>query len=96
MIIMFFIGPLLKEILIRMKDDKSRRKTYLYSAHDTTLVNALRTMGFTNELFKPDYGATLIFELHSIIAGQSEEIKVFGFVSLSKNPRQNPYCSFQK
>ena len=48
---------------------KDSRKLYLYSAHDLTLVNVLRAMGFTNELFKPDYGAALIFEL---LAGEGD------------------------
>ncbi|XP_063981893.1 lysosomal acid phosphatase-like [Diachasmimorpha longicaudata] len=59
-------GPLLKEILdnmMRARNDQHERKLYLYSAHDITLVNVMRAMGFTEELFKPDYGAALIFEL---------------------------------
>ncbi|XP_015588094.1 prostatic acid phosphatase isoform X2 [Cephus cinctus] len=72
-------GPLLKEILEHMMETRTKdnwRKLYLYSAHDITLVNVLRTMGFTNELFKPDYGAALIFELHLVNGGQSHEVKV--------------------
>ncbi|XP_044587572.1 prostatic acid phosphatase-like isoform X3 [Cotesia glomerata] len=59
-------GPLLKEITNNMmsaRNGHDKIKLYLYSAHDITLVNVLRAMGFTNELFKPDYGAALIFEL---------------------------------
>ncbi|KAG8038771.1 hypothetical protein G9C98_000326 [Cotesia typhae] len=59
-------GPLLKEITNNMmsaRNGHDKIKLYLYSAHDFTLVNVLRAMGFTNELFKPDYGAALIFEL---------------------------------
>ncbi|XP_011310807.1 lysosomal acid phosphatase isoform X2 [Fopius arisanus] len=59
-------GPLLKEItdnMMRVRNGEDERKLYLYSAHDITLVNVLRAMGFTEELFKPDYGAALIFEL---------------------------------
>ncbi|XP_015118946.1 prostatic acid phosphatase isoform X2 [Diachasma alloeum] len=59
-------GPLLKEVLdnmMRARYDQHERKLYLYSAHDITLVNVMRAMGFTEELLKPDYGAALIFEL---------------------------------
>lgn len=61
----------------------SKRKSYFYSAHDITIVNVLRTMGFTNELFKPDYGATLIFELHLTNNGANQEVKVWSLVLLS-------------
>ncbi|XP_076657121.1 putative achaete scute target 1 [Halictus rubicundus] len=60
-------GPLLKEIVKGMRDaeaGKDTRRVYLYSVHDITLVNLLRTMGFTSEYFKPGYGATLIFQLY--------------------------------
>ncbi|KZC06429.1 Lysosomal acid phosphatase [Dufourea novaeangliae] len=60
-------GPLLKEILGRMRgaaaDRDNASRAYLYSVHDITLVNLLRTMGFTDEYFKPNYGATLIFQM---------------------------------
>lgn len=63
----FFLGPLLKEILERLNafNNQDTRRAYFYSAHDITLVNLLRTMGFTNEYFKPEYGSTLIFQLHA-------------------------------
>ncbi|XP_057333865.1 lysosomal acid phosphatase-like isoform X2 [Microplitis mediator] len=67
-------GPLLKEITNNMmlsRNGHDKIKLYLYSAHDITLVNVLRAMGFTNELFKPDYGAALIFEL--VLAEDFEE-----------------------
>ncbi|XP_076226193.1 lysosomal acid phosphatase-like isoform X1 [Nomia melanderi] len=60
-------GPLLKEIVERMRaaeSGKDTKRAYLYSVHDITLVNLLRAMGFTSEYFKPDYGAMLIFELN--------------------------------
>ncbi|XP_012286060.1 lysosomal acid phosphatase isoform X2 [Orussus abietinus] len=72
-------GPILKEILSNMMSTRVQsdyKKMYLYSAHDTTLVNTLRTMGFTEELLKPDYGAALIFELLLINGGQNQEVKV--------------------
>lgn len=75
----YFLGPLLQEILERLhafNDGQDTRRTYLYSAHDITLVNLLRTMGFTNEYFKPDYGSTLIFELHVASNSADTELKV--------------------
>ncbi|XP_066594251.1 lysosomal acid phosphatase-like isoform X2 [Prorops nasuta] len=72
-------GPLLKEILKHMQAAKLRtqwKRAHLYSVHDITLVNILRTMGFRSELFKPEYGATLIFELHSTNTGSDKEVKV--------------------
>lgn len=53
------------------------KRSYFYSAHDITIVNVLRTMGFTNELLKPDYGATLLFELHIADNGVDQEVKVY-------------------
>lgn len=76
--ISIFPGPLLKEILYHMEETEPKpKRSYFYSAHDITIVNVLRTMGFTNELFKPDYGATLIFELHLVNNGADQEVKVF-------------------
>lgn len=49
--------------MMRARNSQDERKLYLYSAHDITLVNVLRAMGFTEELFLPDYGSALIFEL---------------------------------
>ncbi|KAL6256375.1 hypothetical protein P5V15_012490 [Pogonomyrmex californicus] len=69
-------GPLLKEILYNMEQNKNdSKRSYFYSAHDITLVNVLRTMGFTNELLKPDYGATLILELYLANNGADHEVK---------------------
>ncbi|XP_047362325.1 lysosomal acid phosphatase-like [Vespa velutina] len=72
-------GPLLKEIVNHMQESqikKDSKKAYFYSVHDVTLVNLLRTMGFTNELFFPEYGATIIFELHSY-SEKERAVKVF-------------------
>jgi hypothetical protein len=74
----YFSGPLLKEILLHMEDvatNSKPKRSYFYSAHDITIVNILRTMGFT-EFLKPDYGAMLLFELHAIDNGENQEVKV--------------------
>lgn len=86
-ILSLFAGPLLKEILHCMeesKDNPKSKRSYFYSAHDVTIVNVMRTMGFTNELLKPDYGAMIILELHFVNDGADQEVKVWVvIVSLS-------------
>ncbi|KAG5348337.1 EHD1 protein, partial [Acromyrmex charruanus] len=68
-------GPLLKEILYHMEESKAKSKrSYFYSAHDITIVNVMRTMGFT-KLLKPDYGAMIILELHFVNNGTDQEVK---------------------
>jgi lysosomal acid phosphatase len=54
---------------------KPDHKVVLYSAHDVTIVNVWRALGFT-DLIKPDYGASLVFELHTTRSGTSYEVKV--------------------
>lgn len=64
---------------------KDTKRAYLYSVHDITLVNLLRTMGFTSEYFKPDYSAMLIFELNfstNVTVNTRAEIKVYKSLSL--------------
>lgn len=62
-------GPLIKEIVDNMNLKKSNnlkdKKMFIYSAHDITLVNVWRALGFT-EILKPEYGASLLFELHYV------------------------------
>lgn len=63
-------GALLKEIITRMSNKSQNNlkpdlDLVLYSAHDLTIVSIMRTLGF-DELLKPDYGASLIFELHEV------------------------------
>ncbi|XP_059491022.1 uncharacterized protein LOC132205771 [Neocloeon triangulifer] len=62
-------GPLLSEIQDRMQKKKSgdsRLKLFMVSGHDLTLINLLRTLGFTNDLWKPNFSASLLVELHRI------------------------------
>ncbi|XP_070165902.1 lysosomal acid phosphatase-like [Polyergus mexicanus] len=92
-------GPLLKEILSHMEEtrtDSKPKRSYFYSAHDITIVNVLRTMGFTNELFKPDYGATLIFELHLANNSADQEVKALYLNNTETkipHPLQIPNCT---
>ncbi|XP_067217330.1 lysosomal acid phosphatase isoform X1 [Linepithema humile] len=92
-------GPLLKEILHGMEETRTSstpKRSYFYSAHDITIVNVLRTMGFTNELFKPDYGAMLIFELHLVNNGADQEVKALYLNSTetsTTHPMKIPNCA---
>lgn len=64
---------------------KDAKLAYLYSVHDITLVNLLRTMGFMSEYFKPDYSAMLIFELNfstDVTDNRRAEIKVYKLLSM--------------
>ncbi|XP_011169299.1 lysosomal acid phosphatase [Solenopsis invicta] len=85
-------GPLLKEILRHMEETKSGpkpKRSYFYSAHDITLINVLGAMGFTNELLKPDYGATLILELHLTNNGADQEVKAL-YLNNTKTENAHP------
>lgn len=64
------LGPLLKKITTAMVDKRENNlkpdyDLMIYSSHDLTIVSLWKTMGF-EELLKPDYGATIVFELHNI------------------------------
>ena len=71
-----FQGPLLKHILEQMRDGSDSVKMYLYGTHDINIVNTLRAMGFTEELFKLDLGVSLIYELRAVQGGQTQEVRV--------------------
>jgi hypothetical protein len=73
-------GPLVGEITSNMEQKqygllKPDRKMMLYSAHDVTIVNVWRALGFT-DLIKPEYGASLFFELHTTRSGTNYEVKL--------------------
>ncbi|KAJ9586333.1 hypothetical protein L9F63_020041, partial [Diploptera punctata] len=73
-------GPLVGEITRNMENKrtgslKPDRKMVLYSAHDLTIVNVWRALGFT-DLIKPEYGAALLFELHVTRSGTDHEVKM--------------------
>ncbi|XP_075226554.1 testicular acid phosphatase homolog [Lycorma delicatula] len=62
-----FGGPMVKEIVHQFQEKSEGRikdmKLFLYSAHDTTIISLFRALNFKNYLL-PDYGASIIFELH--------------------------------
>lgn len=69
-------GPFVKKVLEEMKKksvNENIPKLNIYSGHDITLVNILRTLGFSDKL-KPNFAAYLIFELHLT---PNPEIKIF-------------------
>lgn len=92
-------GPLVKEILRCMEEsrnDPKPKRSYFYSAHDITIINVLRAMGFMNELLKPDYGATLILELYLVNNGADQEVKVLYLNNTrteNAHPLEIPNCA---
>lgn len=74
-----FSGPLLKEI--RQYFDETAvhlnvdRTLYIYSGHDVTIVSLWRALGF-EELIEPEYGASVVLELHEDIENESFFVKV--------------------
>jgi len=74
------LGPLLEQILHKLVEKQagsSNLKLFVVSGHDLTLVSLLRTLGFTESAWKPDFSASLIIELHKI--GQDYQVQVFCF-----------------
>lgn len=62
-------GPMVSRIFNQMLHKQNRkepnRSIYVYSGHDATLMSVMRLLNLTNQTTrKPDYGATLAFELH--------------------------------
>lgn len=77
-------GVLVAEIIENMVKKRinilrPNRSIFVYSGHDVTLVNLMRAMGISSDTSeKPDYGATLVFELHhSFIYEDDFEVKVY-------------------
>lgn len=62
-------GPLVKKIFDQMLEKHNEkslsRSIYIYSGHDTTLLSVIKLLNLTNQSTSiPEYGATLVFELH--------------------------------
>lgn len=69
-----------------MKNGKDEEKIFLYGTHDINIVNTLRAMGFTDELFKLDIGVSLTYELHVPRDSQIQQVHVSsGMFSSKKN-----------
>ncbi|XP_049887147.1 prostatic acid phosphatase-like [Pectinophora gossypiella] len=74
------IGPLLGEVKQYFDETVNQanvnRSLYVYSGHDTTVVSVWRALGF-DELLEPEYGASIVFELHEEVEQESFFVKVF-------------------
>lgn len=63
-------GAIVSEIFEKLKSKSNGsllpdRNIFIYSAHDVTLVNTMRALNISDQTSrKPDYAATLAFELH--------------------------------
>lgn len=47
----------------KVETEKNSPKLFVYSGHDITLINILRTLGF-DDILKPGFAAYFIIELH--------------------------------
>uniref|UniRef100_T1HBM3 Uncharacterized protein n=1 Tax=Rhodnius prolixus TaxID=13249 RepID=T1HBM3_RHOPR len=86
-------GPLLGEWLSHMESDKEIRSPlmYLYSGHDLTIVNAMRSLGLmTPTPWFPDYGATLLIELHRLIDSNEKPNYVVKILYLESGTSEKP------
>lgn len=55
----------------------SGRKLSLYAAHDMTIINVRRALGFDDLTFKPELGSALIVELHVVDNDPQVEVSLF-------------------
>ncbi|XP_053601206.1 prostatic acid phosphatase-like isoform X2 [Plodia interpunctella] len=74
------VGPLLGEIRQHFKEmavhEDFERSLYLYSGHDVNVVALWRALGF-QELLEPEYGASVVLELHEEVEQESFFVKAF-------------------
>ncbi|XP_075227290.1 prostatic acid phosphatase-like isoform X2 [Lycorma delicatula] len=74
----FFGGPLIKDILWQFNEKSEGHlkdmKLLLYSGHDSTILSVMRALDFKGFLM-PDFGASLIFELHKL--NDKYHVKIF-------------------
>lgn len=101
--IVLFLGAVLSEILDHMEKKRQKlldpdRSIYIYSAHDVTLVNVMRALDIVDQTSgKPDYGATLVMELHHSVTFEDDfEVRLaYYFNSEDKFPKllRIPNCA---
>ncbi|XP_060570173.1 prostatic acid phosphatase-like [Ruditapes philippinarum] len=66
----FLVGEMLEHMINKSKHEISTpQKLFMYSAHDTTIVMFLTTLGIFNDR-KPKYTACVLVELHEVQPGQ--------------------------
>ncbi|CAK1600116.1 unnamed protein product [Parnassius mnemosyne] len=74
------VGPILAEIKINLQETVNRansdRSLFLYSGHDVNVVALWRALGY-EELLEPEYGASLVLELHEEVEQDSFFVKLF-------------------
>lgn len=78
-------GVLIKDIVEHTQkklENNLKQKMFLYSGHDISLTNVLRALGFVED-FKPEYGAALILEGHSV--QNNFEMKLFYYNNTVNN-----------
>ncbi|KAJ2943881.1 hypothetical protein O0L34_g8205 [Tuta absoluta] len=73
----FRVGPLLGEIKQSFEgivnEANTNRSLYVYSGHDVNVVGLWRALGF-EELLEPEYGASIVIELHEEV---EQDVKRF-------------------
>lgn len=106
-------GPLLEEIKQTLEETVSHtdldRSLLVYSGHDVTLVALWRSLGFT-ELLEPEYGASIVLELHEDVEHDELFVKVSAlsrtanrtavrsrrYFSIETELNRERYATFQK
>jgi len=86
----FQSGPLIKEWVDHMEFPS--KKMFMYSGHDLTLLNLLRSLNASHTPL-PQYGAALVMELHG--AGEDSVVEVFYYESGTSQTPQHltfPHC----
>lgn len=60
------------------------RNIFIYSGHDITLVSLMRALNIIDQTAnKPDYAATLVFEMHNSITYEDDfEVKVCNLLDI--------------
>lgn len=82
-----FLTDLIDRLVANFEENsKKNQKIFIYSAHDVSLVNIMRALEVTDQTSnKPDYGATLAFELHQVDGEKDLEMKVsFAFYCICR------------
>lgn len=74
------IGPLLKEVRTYFDHTTNHsnvdRSLYIYSGHDVTIVSLWRALGY-EELLEPEYGSSIVLELHEDVENSDFFVKTF-------------------
>lgn len=81
---MFHTGPLLSDIrqhlVQKVEYSKTDHNVLVYSGHDVTVVSLWRALGFA-ELLEPEYGSSIVIELHEELEPEAFYVKVFCYLT---------------